>query len=174
MCRSRSARQRPGTSPGRTRSGPAGHRRAGQESLGRLQVDRSAAARGIGRLRIRRGGFASLLEDEVDRRPIHALDPQLVADRPLATRPGTVARLDPGSGKRFVVEDAELDHPLDGGLDEVRPVAGERQATPDLVDRPRSRLEESRRRLEHDHRVVDRSLPLPGLCGRSSSPWHRA
>ena len=43
--------------------------------------------------------------------PVDALEPQLLAERPLAPRPGPVARLDPGPGERLVVEHPELGQP---------------------------------------------------------------
>ena len=68
--------------------------------------------------------FATFGEDEIDRRAVHALEPELGPDRPLPARPRPIARFDPGAGEGLVVEHPELEHPLDGALDEVGSVAG--------------------------------------------------
>ena len=52
-------------------------------------------------------------------RRVDALEPELLADRAFAARPGAVARLDPGTGERLVVEHPELEQPLDRALDEL-------------------------------------------------------
>ena len=93
-------------------------------------------------------------------RAIDPLEPKLVPYRPLAARSRAVARLDPGSRERLVVEHAELGHPGDGAVDEVGPIAGRRQPATNLRDRPGTRLEEPRGRLEDDRGIIDRSAPL--------------
>ena len=114
---------------------------------------------------IRFGVFpaSSLLENGVDRGAVDALHAKLLADRPLPARSCPVARLYPGPGECLVVEDPELQQPVDGTVHEVRPVARAAEPASDLGHRALARLEEARRGIEDDLRIVDRCSPLAPL-----------
>ncbi len=79
----------------------------------------------LGGVAVRLGTFraASVLEDRIDRGAVDALHPELLADRPLPARPCPIARLHPGPRECLVVEDPELQQPIDGTVHEIVPVA---------------------------------------------------
>lgn len=79
------------------------------------------------------GPVATLGQHHIDRRAVDSLEAQFLADRALASGPGTVTRLHPCLRECLVVQHAELDHALDRALDKLRPIAGATQPSPHLV-----------------------------------------
>src|SRR6202011_3973824 len=96
----------------------------------------------VGIIGATRFGAASL-HRFVDDRPIDALDLELAPERPLAARAGSIPRLDPRLRERRVVEDPEPEELLDRPLDELRSIAGLREAPPHLGDRALAYLKEA-------------------------------
>ncbi len=128
----------------------------------------------VGR-RCSRGSATTLVQHEVDRRPVDALGLELGADRSFAARAGAISRLDPGAAEGLVVEDAELEEAGRRSIDELRAIAGLGQATTDLGDRARACFEEARGGLEDDLRVVDGGPfgPSFGVASRAAAGHRR-
>ena len=82
--------------------------------------------------------LTTFLENEIDRRAVHALSGQLDSDGMLAARSRPVAGGEPRSGERLVIQHSQICEALDRARDEIGPVAGSRQSPPDLCDGPRS------------------------------------
>jgi hypothetical protein len=107
--------------------------------------------------------LAALPEDQIDRGAVDALETQLLADRPLTSRPGAVARLDPGTCERLVVEHTELEHPGDGTFDQIGAIARPSESPANFRNRSSAWLEETRRCLKDHVRILDLSSTLTPL-----------
>ena len=89
-----------------------------------------------------RACFLSLDQHVVGDLPVDAFPCQLAAEGALAPWPRAVARLDPRPGERLVVEDPEVEQPLEATLDEVVFVSVGQESPANLVGRTGPCLEE--------------------------------
>jgi hypothetical protein len=78
--------------------------------------------------------LATLPEHEIDRRAVDTLQAQFLADRVLAAWSRPVARLDPDTRERLVIEHPALEHPRDRSVDELHAIAGPRQTPSHFFD----------------------------------------
>lgn len=143
------------TAGARVGDSPERRRPTTDETAGRLLVWVGGVALGgtteRGR-RARRPTGERLVDHRVGQSP----SAQLLAQGSLAARMRPIAGLDPGRGKRGVIQQPEADQAVEGGLDELRPVAGVAEPASRLVDRARSRLEIAEPGSEDAIRIVDR------------------
>ena len=103
----------------------------------------------------------------VDHCSVDPLLEELLAEDALPSWACAVTRRNPGLGEGSVVEDPELDESLDGALDEFAPIACADKPTANFGRRARPRLEEARRRVEDDLRILNRGLPFALLRWRA-------
>jgi len=123
----------------------------GQEVLGSGLVGGEHETGGVARCRC----VPSLIEQTIDDRAVDALLGEFLAQRSLTPGAGPIARLDPGSRERGIIEHPEFDHPFDRALDQIHSIPGAGQPPPDFHDRPGAWLEEPGGGLEDDDRVID-------------------
>ena len=102
---------------------------------------------------------AASLHRFVDDRPVDALDLELAPEGSLASRAGSVPRLNPRLRERRIVEYAKPEQLLNRALDKLGSIAGLRQAPPHLGNGSLAHLEEAQRRRQDDLGIVDLGMP---------------